>query len=262
MDRLRWAACLLSVGVMFAFTGCAWTSRTFGRWMTPSEYDEYMLQKQMNDKQSSLITALTFDKEHLTAENGALRTELGDKTALIDASKKIMDNMQAQLDQFNKTAPPGEERSITSFLTPYGEVGLRMKGDVLFASGDAKLKPGGETVLKKVAEMVRDKPNNLAVCGFTDSDPIRRTKWGTNFNLSGARSLAVLDFLEKEGIKPNRMHFCGYGQYALISDPGGKENKAKSRRAEIILLNPTSPGSAPAETPAAPEEKQTPVVPK
>ena len=145
--------------------------------------------------------------------------------------------MQAQLDQFNKTAPPGEEEDITILheLSTAKSV-LDMKGDVLFASGEAKLKPSGEKVLKQVADMVRDKPNKLAICGFTDSDPIKRSKWTSNFDLSGARALAVLDFLEKEGIKPDRMHFCGYGQYALIPDAAGKENKAKSRRAEIILL--------------------------
>ena len=139
MDRLRWGACLLSVGAMFAFTGCA---RTFGRWMSPSEYDEYCLQKEMNDKQSSMITALTFDKEHLAAENSALRTEVGDKGALIDATKRIMDGMQAQLDQFNKTAPPGEEESITSFMTPYGEVGPPHEGRRAVRLGRGEVETG------------------------------------------------------------------------------------------------------------------------
>ncbi len=262
MKSLRWGACLLVVGSVVAFSGC----RSTGKWLTPSEYDEYNTLKRLNQDQSVIITSLTTDKVSLTQENDFLKTQLQDKGELLDAMRKNLENLQGGI---SKSGMGGD---LEPFMTKNGETGIRVKGDVLFASGEARLKSSGERVLKEVAELVRDKPNKLAVRGFTDSDPIVKTKgkWENNFDLSGHRALAVLDFLEKEGIPAARLHFEGYGQYALVPDASGREDKAKSRRAEIILLNENvNANEVPAAAPrssahtAKPKPKSTePMVPK
>ena len=261
MKSLRWGACLLVVGSVVAFSGC----RSTGRWLTPSEYDEYNTLRRLNQDQAVIITSLTTDKVSLTQENDFLKTQLQDKGELLNALKANLENMQRGISR------SGVGEDVETFTTPNGDVGLRVKGDVLFSSGDARLKSSGEKVLKQVAELVRDKPNKLAIRGFTDSDPIKKTKgkWEDNFDLSGHRALAVLEFLEKEGVPAERLHFEGFGQYALVSGASGKEDKAKSRRAEIILLNDTvNPNEVPEGTtpkPAArtPKPKSTvPMTPK
>ena len=259
MKSLRWGACLLVVGSVAALSGCQYT----GRWLTPSEYDEYNTLRRLNEDQSVIITSLTTDKVSLTQENDFLKTQLQDKGELLAALKGNLDNMQRGI---SKSGVGGD---VETFTTRNGDVGLRVKGDVLFASGEARLKSSGEKVLKEVAELVRDKPNKLAIRGFTDSDPIVKTKgkWENNFDLSGHRALAVLEFLEKEGIPAARLHFEGYGQYALAPDASGREDKSKSRRAEIILLNenvnPTEVPAGTAPKPAAHTAKpKPPMTPK
>lgn len=264
MKSLRWGACLLLVGSVAAFSGC----RSTGRWLTPSEYDEYNTLKRLNQDQSVIITSLTNDKVSLTQENDFLKTQLQDKGELLAALKTNLENLQRGI---SKGGPELGE-NVETFTTPSGDVGIRVKGNVLFASGKARLKSSGERVLKQVAELVRDKPNKLAVRGFTDSDPIKKTKgkWEDNFDLSGHRALAVLEFLEKEGIQSARLHFEGFGQYALVTGASGGEDKAKSRRAEIILLkdtvNPSEipAGTAPKPAGRAPKPSKTaePVTPK
>lgn len=264
MKSLRWGACLLLVGSVAAFSGC----RSTGRWLTPSEYDEYNTLKRLNQDQSVIITSLTNDKVSLTQENDFLKTQLQDKGELLAALKTNLENLQRGI---SKGGPELGE-NVETFTTPSGDVGIRVKGDVLFASGEAKLKSSGERVLKQVAELVRDKPNKLAIRGFTDSDPIKKTKgkWEDNFDLSGHRALAVLEFLEKEGIPAARLHFEGYGQYALVTGASGVEDKAKSRRAEIVLLkdtvNPsaTPEGTAPKPAGRAPKPSKSavPMTPK
>jgi chemotaxis protein MotB len=233
MKSLRWGACLLVVGSIAAFSGC----RSTGRWLTPSEYDEYNTLRRLNQEQSVIITSLTNDKVSLTQENDFLKTQLQDKGELLAALKANLENLQRGITK----GGPELGDNVETFTTPSGDVGIRVKGDVLFASGEAKLKSSGERVLKQVAELVRDKPNKLAIRGFTDSDPIKKTKgkWEDNFDLSGHRALAVLEFLQKEGITPARLHFEGFGQYALVTGASGTEDKARSRRAEIILLKDT-----------------------
>ena len=258
MKSLRWGACLLVVGSVAAFSGC----RSTGKWLTPSEYDEYNTLRRLNQDQSVIITSLTNDKSSLTQENDFLKTQLQDKGELLAALKANLENMQRGITK----AGVGED--VETFMSPSG-AGIRVKGDLLFSPGQALLKPKGEKVLKEVADLVRDKPNKLAICGFTDSAPIVKTKgrWEDNFDLSGHRALAVLEFLEKQGIAPERLHFEGYGQYALVRDASGKEDMSKSRRAEIILLNenvnPSEVPEATAPKPAARTAKpKPPMTPK
>ena len=243
MKSLRWGACLLVVGSVAAFSGC----RSTGRWLGPSEYDEYNTLKRLNQDQGAIITSLVTDKTSLTQENDFLKTQAQDRGELLEALKKQLASTQGAI-----SATPDLGPNVTARINNNGELVLDVKGDVLFSSGEARLKSSGEKVLKQVVtELLRDKSNKLAVRGFTDSDPIVKTKgkWESNFDLSGHRALVVLEFLGKEGIAPERLHFEGYGQYALMRDASGKENKAKSRRAEIILLNASvNPSEVPEAT--------------
>ena len=145
MKSLRWGACLLLVGSVAAFSGC----RSTGRWLTPSEYDEYNTLKRLNQDQSVIITSLTNDKVSLTQENDFLKTQLQDKGELLAALKTNLENLQRGI---SKGGPELGE-NVETFTTPSGDVGIRVKGDVLFASGEAKLKSSGERVLKQVAEL-------------------------------------------------------------------------------------------------------------
>ena len=72
---------------------------------------------------------------------------------------------------------------------------------ILFDSGMAVIKPGGEKALKKMAEFLSENASTyIRIDGHTDSDPILRTKhmWDSNHHLSAARSLSVFHFFNKE----------------------------------------------------------------
>jgi chemotaxis protein MotB len=254
MKSLRWGACLLVVGSVVAFSGC----RSTGRWLSPSEYDEYNTLRRLNEQQAAMISTLTTDKVMLTQENDFLKTHSQTQAELLDALKKQLAGVEGNI---QKT--PNLGKNVTARINEKGELVLDVVGDVLFSSGEARLKSSGEKVLKDVVNtLLSDKSNKLAIRGYTDSDPITKTKgkWENNFDLSGHRALAVLDFLEREGIAPERLHFEGYGQYALVRDPSsGKEDKAKSRRAEIILLNENvNPSEVPEATTPKPAHTTKP----
>ncbi|MDO8142699.1 MAG: OmpA family protein, partial [Candidatus Brocadiales bacterium] len=86
---------------------------------------------------------------------------------------------------------------------------------ILFDSGMAVIKPGGEKALKKMAELLKENPSTfIRVDGHTDSDPILRTKhlWDSNHHLSAARALSVFHFLTKsENIAEGKIHVAGFG---------------------------------------------------
>ena len=178
-------------------------------------------------------------------EKAAAAAELaGSATKVAETMSKEMAALRAELTREiqQRDGPLGKGVKL---LQSGGNIGIRIEGDLLFGSGKATLKESAKALLAKVAKTLqKDKTRLVRVCGFTDSDPIRRSakKWENNFELSGARALAVLNFLSTQGVAKSRMRFVGFGEYGLLptgSKPG-KENKAKSRRAEIWLVAPAA----------------------
>ncbi len=96
----------------------------------------------------------------------------------------------------------------TSVDARAGTVTVTLPGDVLFASGQATLRPSAEASLAKVASALQGTyaGRPIHVEGHTDADPIVRTKqeWDDNLELSLARAAAVSRYLEAHGIRPNR----------------------------------------------------------
>ncbi len=69
----------------------------------------------------------------------------------------------------------------------------------------------------------------------TDDQPIRYSGFPSNWELSTARALAVVNLLTKSGMRPETLSAAGYGQFDPVQPNDGSENKAKNRRTEITL---------------------------
>ncbi len=110
-------------------------------------------------------------------------------------------------------------------------VTITVAGDVLFDSGSATLKSSAKSKLDDVAKTIRNNygGSRVRVEGYTDSDPIKRSKWGSNEALSQARADAVKSYLQSKGI--SRITSVGMGS----ANP--KSTKAASRRVEIVISN-------------------------
>ncbi len=116
-----------------------------------------------------------------------------------------------------------------------GAVILRVKDSILFAAGGAALKPEAHPVLAKVAELVRPLPLSLRIEGHSDDTPTGNGDF-SNWDLSVARSIAVLKFLGKENLLPlDRMSSVGYGEQKPLVPNITAENRAMNRRVEFVL---------------------------
>ncbi len=114
--------------------------------------------------------------------------------------------------------------------------------EVLFDSGKAKLRKDALPKLDKVARVLKTTVQDLSVGieGHTDNDPIKYSKWKSNWELSAARALSVLHYLEDEhGIDPKRLSAIGYGEYHPVMSNDTPEGKQKNRRVEIVIIPPT-----------------------
>ena len=82
-----------------------------------------------------------------------------------------------------------------------GEMVVRIDGDVLFDSGRTSLKAASKSTLKNIADEVRRSyPNaKLRVTGFTDTDPIKKSGFKSNYHLGFERAFAVGAYLDSQG---------------------------------------------------------------
>lgn len=117
-----------------------------------------------------------------------------------------------------------------------GRLTLELVDKVLFRAGEATLSERGIKVMARVGkalEELRDK--QVWVQGHTDDQPIRENRelFATNWELSAARALTVVHFLQDEArVDPRRLAAAAFGSHRPIS----KRHKAKNRRIEIVLF--------------------------
>ncbi len=149
-----------------------------------------------------------------------------------------LENLKGILEEYADSVGLGEE--IILSVEERGLV-VRFMDSVLFDSGKADLKPESKKILKNVADILNReefKDKLIKVEGHTDTDPILYSKkYPTNWELSAIRATNVLRYLVEEGnIEGNRISSSGYSYYRPIAPNDTKENKAKNRRVDIVIL--------------------------
>jgi flagellar motor protein MotB len=114
-----------------------------------------------------------------------------------------------------------------------GTTTVHLPSDIFFDSGSAILRTPGKTSLMKVAAVLRHKYAGKAidVQGYTDSDPIKFSKWKSNKALSEARAKAVRDFLVQQGVKAELIETHGLGD----ASPRSTSVKSVNRRVELVV---------------------------
>lgn len=198
--------------------------------------------------------------DETTVLNASLRKELErlgkDVDQLLSAKGALassLDQARARLDELRRAQAAAESRAALfrdvalrlkrmldagdlQIVLRSGRMVLVLPNDVLFDSGKAELKPHGKNTLSAVAEVLAtlDK-RRFQVAGHTDDQPIRYSGFPSNWELSTARALAVVNLLTKSGMRPETLSAAGYGQFDPVQPNDTAENKAMNRRTEITL---------------------------
>src|SRR5205823_3602288 len=90
----------------------------------------------------------------------------------------------------------------------------------------------------KLAGALRGLPNPLRIEGHTDAVPIHTDRFHSNWELSAARAISMMDILAKRFQIPyERMAIVGYAQTAPIGSNDTEEGRARNRRVDLVILN-------------------------
>jgi chemotaxis protein MotB len=177
------------------------------------------------DKLSATKAELTGSLERARAGLEELRGAQADAEARAALFRDVAQRLQSMLDA-------GELRIILRS----GRMVLVLPSDILFDAGKAKLGGKGRTVLAEIGGVLASAPGRrFQVSGHTDSDPIRVSGFASNWDLSSARALEVVNVLVQAGMKPAALSVAGYAEFDPVAANDTASNKAKNRRIEIAL---------------------------
>lgn len=116
-----------------------------------------------------------------------------------------------------------------------GKVYVSMDAKLLFASGSTKVDAQGIKALKELAKVLEDQQDlEILVEGHTDTDKMNSTSHPSdNWELSVLRATSVVKIMLKNSqMSPKTISAAGRGEFL----PVDKENKAKNRRIEVVLI--------------------------
>ena len=125
---------------------------------------------------------------------------------------------------------------------------LTFSDQLLFESGDYRLKPEGVTLLERCRLLLANRGEEryewVQVEGHTDPLPLRRTEYpSNNWQLSAARAISVIELLSADSaIDPARLSASGYASFRPVADNDSQTGRALNRRIEmrIFFAGPTT----------------------
>lgn len=110
----------------------------------------------------------------------------------------------------------------------------------IFPSGGDEIASDTYDSIGKVASAMRKIPNPARLEGHTDAVPIHNARFRSNWDLSAARSIALLELLAARfGVPREKISIAGYAETAPVAPNDTDEGRARNRRVDIVILNQT-----------------------
>ena len=168
------------------------------------------------------------------------RSEAGQLTEQISQDQQTIEELQKQIAERSQT--PAEATGFgegydVAFDPSAGTITVTLPNAILFDSGKATLKKATSVELDHIQSVLQSQypGKQIDVVGHTDSDPIKKSKWKDNWELSAQRALSVTRYLIKRGIAEERIRAVGRGASQPIASNATSSGRARNRRVEIVV---------------------------
>jgi chemotaxis protein MotB len=133
----------------------------------------------------------------------------------------------------------GEEvknHEVVLQITPEGFV-ISLKELGFFSSGQAYLMPGAAAKIERIAKILAKPGLDIRIEGHSDNQPIHTAQFSSNWDLSAARAMTVLQLLVNDaGFDPGRLSVAGYGEYRPVADNATPEGRRMNRRVDLVVV--------------------------
>ncbi len=174
--------------------------------------------------------------QSIESHASALESTASEASAVRDLQRRLQETLDKLKNERGSNALALAPLEGVSIIERPDGVGFQVEGAVLFEPGQATLKDSGQETLRKLIPELVKTGRNVRVDGHTDSDPIARSKWRTNLQLSAERASVVGEFLTGNGIPNERLFVAGFGEYRPHDPAKTDDAKRKNRRVEILVM--------------------------
>lgn len=189
---------------------------------------------------SAKLSALGKKSEQLANEKGSLASDMtklqGQLAELQRQEQQERDRaalFQKLLSQLKSMIDSGKLQVVIR----NGKMVVKLPDNVLFDPGKTDVKPAGKDALAELTNVLKAIPNRaFQIAGYTDDTPIHTAKFKSNWYLSTARAVEVLNLMIGDGMEPQRVSAAGYGSYDPVASNSSVEGKAQNRRIEVTLM--------------------------
>jgi chemotaxis protein MotB len=145
--------------------------------------------------------------------------------------------MRAERDRLKADLAKAQKPAEGWNTVPGGSM-ISIEGDILFDSGKADLRKEGAPILDQIADAIKKKfpSQDIYIVGHTDNEPITKSGWKDNYELSCQRALTVVRYLRNAGVQ-NYMAACGWGETRPLQSNETKEGMQANRRVQFFAMD-------------------------
>jgi chemotaxis protein MotB len=214
------------------------------------------------DSQKQISSRALAQVEALNQQLLALRRQLAALEEALDVSEKKDKESQTRLTELGQrlnVALAQRVQELSRYRSDFfgrlrqilgNRPGVQIVGDrfvfqseVFYDAGQAVLKPEGMTELDTVAstliELEKQIPSDIAwvmrVDGHTDVRPIFSAQFKSNWDLSAARAISVVQYLIAKGVSPQHLVAAGFGEFQPLDTANTDAAYSRNRRIELKL---------------------------
>lgn len=164
-----------------------------------------------------------FDTENLEAAKKAVQAEKEKKA--IEELKRLKEALQRDITE-GRVDVEGDQNAVT----------IRIQEKGAFPSGSADVVRAFRPLLERISKVLETTDGHIAIAGHTDDRPIKTRRYRSNWELSTARAVTVVqNVLAMSDLDETRLEVRGYGASRPLVPNDTKENRRQNRRVEIIV---------------------------
>ena len=181
------------------------------------------------------------EKAKLVQQLEDMETDIRKRDSTIEAQTLVIRQLHSTKVKIETSLREQIEAQEIKLEEIEGKLKVTLVDKILFDTGKVDVSEKGKKVLLDLADSLRENRNqNIVVEGHTDDVPIGLglvERYPTNWELSAARAIGVVRFLQEKGeLEPERLSAAGYSYFRPLASNDTAEGRRKNRRIEITLM--------------------------
>jgi chemotaxis protein MotB len=194
-----------------------------------------------NDKLSSAISEILGGAPGTKEKGNAQRKGPGGAQKLTSeqaaAAAKLAELMPSLRLLQSRLKPEIDGGKLKVSMEARGVV-ISLRQAAFFPSGQDTIDAATYPTIEKLAEVILAVPNKVRLEGHTDATPIHNARYRSNWELSSARGVTMLEILTtRYHLQESRLSVGGYAETIAIASNDTAEGRAQNRRVDVVILN-------------------------